>query len=529
MKKLILLAIVMIIFCAVYIIAKGDVYYAKHSYYADIQDPDSYHLRIDEGNEYISVDDFRIEDNTAKFTVHALSEGKAEVSVYRENDDSYAVMIFYVHKFGLITEASLFGNCNGGNIIIIMMTIYFAVILGVFIRKYLDGIKKDYYSYHNITLLGVIIFVSMIILSNALFAFNRNGLLDFIRGIMNAAGLTLFLIPVAMLITLGILVSNLVLIVKEGANKKNILGTVFSFAYLVFLIFPFAFEGFLQLQTIIDVHKETGFGHYLDIIVTNFCYSVTAYMTVILIATIIMGIRAAHRIPEFDKDFILILGCRIRKDGQVTPLLKGRADAAVRFANMQKKATGKDVYFVPSGGQGKDEVISEAEAVKNYLISRNIDEKRIICEDRSLNTAENFKFSLQKIREMTAQQDQGKVLSDGRKQESELTDERKQESELTDDRKQESKDSSMNGAEGPKIAFATSGYHVFRSGYIASEQGIRAEGIGAGTKAYFWINAFIRELIATLYYEKKKHLMVVAALLIAITVMGSILFLSVLY
>ena len=46
---------------------------------------------------------------------------------------------------------------------------------------------------------------------------------------------------------------------------------------------------------------------------------------------------------------------------------------------------------------------------------------------------------------------------------------------------------------------------------------------------YFWINAFIRELIATLYYEKKKHLMVIAALLAAITAMGSLLFLSVLY
>ena len=206
-----------------------------------------------------------------------------------------------------------------------------------------------------------------------------------------------FLIPPAMLVTLGIFISNIVLIFREGANKKNILGTVFSLVYLLFLIFPFVFEGFLQIQELVDVHNETGFGHYLEIIVTNFCYSVTAYITMILIATIIMGIWAAHRMPAFDKDFILILGCRIRKDGQVTPLLKGRADAAIRFANMQKNATGKDIIFIPSGGKGSDETISEAEAVKNYLISQNIGENNIIVEDKSSNTAENFRFSVNKI------------------------------------------------------------------------------------------------------------------------------------
>ena len=48
MKKLILLAVIFIIICAVYIAARGDVYYAEHSYYTDITDPDSYHFRIGE-------------------------------------------------------------------------------------------------------------------------------------------------------------------------------------------------------------------------------------------------------------------------------------------------------------------------------------------------------------------------------------------------------------------------------------------------------------------------------------------------
>lgn len=35
---------------------------------------------------------------------------------------------------------------------------------------------------------------------------------------------------------------------------------------------------------------------------------------------------------------------------------------------------------------------------------------------------------------------------------------------------------------------------------IADELGIHMEGIGAGTKSYFWINAFISEFIAALHY-----------------------------
>lgn len=45
------------------------------------------------------------------------------------------------------------------------------------------------------------------------------------------------------------------------------------------------------------------------------------------------------------------------------------------------------------------------------------------------------------------------------------------------------------------------------------------KGIGNKTKTYFWINAFIREFIGTLYSEKKKHIIVFTIILIAIMIM----------
>lgn len=54
-----------------------------------------------------------------------------------------------------------------------------------------------------------------------------------------------------------------------------------------------------------------------------------------------------------------------------------------------------------------------------------------------------------------------------------------------------------------KIAFATTNYHVFRSGIWAQLAGLRAEGIGSKTKWWFWPNAFIRECAGLL----KKNLL----------------------
>ena len=136
---------------------------------------------------------------------------------------------------------------------------------------------------------------------------------------------------------------------------------------------------------------------------------------------------------------------------------------------MQQKAGGKELIFVPSGGKGEDEIISEAEAIAGYLKEKGIPEERILVENRSGNTEENLRFSSELIRRHAG------------------------------------------GAE-PKIAFSTTNYHVFRAGLLASDQGIMAEGIGSGTKSYFWINAFVREFIATIFSEKRTHLIVLGVL-----------------
>ena len=111
----------------------------------------------------------------------------------------------------------------------------------------------------------------------------------------------------------------------------------------------------------------------------------------------------------------------------------------------------------------------EAQAMKNYLIEQGIKEEKILVEDKSKNTYENIKFS-------------NKLINENKKN--------------------------------AKVAFSTTNYHVFRAGTIATNQDLSIEGIGSKTKAYFWINAFIREFIASLFAEKKKHIAIIGFIII---------------
>ena len=275
--------------------------------------------------------------------------------------------------------------------------------------------------------------------------------------------------PVVIITTIFVTVSNVQLIRKEGVSWRNLLA-VFLGLFLGFGSVLFFFAGeFLQTTTLIDVHYERGIGRFVEIFIENGLSSVVTYFECILLGTIIIGIKAARNIPKFDKDYIIIHGCQIRKDGSLTPLLRSRADRAIEFAKMQKEKTGKQIVFVPSGGKGQDEVISEGEAIRRYLLEQGVDEEQILPETESATTEENVRFSKEKMREHF-------------------------------------------GSDDYKVAFSTTNYHVFRTSMLARQNGLNAEGIGARTKSYFWINAFVREFIATIVAEKMTHLKVIIIL-----------------
>ena len=203
-------------------------------------------------------------------------------------------------------------------------------------------------------------------------------------------------------------------------------------------------------------------------LIVNTASAIFLYFECMLIGTIVADAIAAQYEPKKDKDFIIILGCGLKKDGTPSPLLKGRIDRALAFANKQKNETGKEPTFITSGGKGLDEAISESASMKRYLIDRGVSEEHIIEEDRSADTFENMKFSKEIIL---------KVNPDA------------------------------------KIAFSTTNYHVFRSGIFARRVKMRAVGMGAKTKWYFWPNAAVREFAGLLTNHRRKQALILGGLI----------------
>ena len=182
-------------------------------------------------------------------------------------------------------------------------------------------------------------------------------------------------------------------------------------------------------------------------------------------------------------DYIIIHGAGL--DGpRPTPLLAGRIDKALELWKKQHQH-GK---FVVSGGQGADEVVSEAQAMRDYLLEKGVPGDAILMEDKSTTTWENLRYSLAIINADRATgvdaTSSAAVASSG-------------------DVTTTASDASTSDASGTAAsssdfttAVVTSDFHVFRCAEYAHNLGIKADGIGSHTKGWYWPTAFIREFIA---------------------------------
>lgn len=92
--------------------------------------------------------------------------------------------------------------------------------------------------------------------------------------------------------------------------------------------------------------------------------------------------------PSQHGDVIVVLGAGLRNGNEISASLQYRLDEAV---SLHKKTP--ETMIVVSGGQGSDETISEAFAMRQYLITQGVKEDLILLEDKSTNTSENLQFT----------------------------------------------------------------------------------------------------------------------------------------
>ena len=384
-------------------------------------------------------------------------------------------IIFIFLSINIILKTNLSDNVllsKSIQIILILALIRIAIGCILYIRKQYEEQK---YSYGIIMNLGLLIFINVNILRQINLLIQNWNVLNIVdiynNTLKSFSYFTMLTLPCIIILSLYCIITNFVLIKRESFSPRRLLGI---FLGLFAILGLFGSQGIYLSITKLLVDTDKQFIKYALDICTN---ATLSYFYTLIIATLYCNIKASKHIPEYNKDFVIILGSKINRDGTLPPLLKGRCDKAIEFGKKQYENNKKKIVYIPSGGKGKDEVISEAKAMKKYLLDNGIKENQIIIENKSTSTIENMRFSKNII------------------------------------------DSVNNDA---KISFSTTNYHVFRSGVIACEQGIDCEGIGSKTKWYFYTNALIREFIANLVQERKSHIILLLSINISLLILIAI-------
>lgn len=150
--------------------------------------------------------------------------------------------------------------------------------------------------------------------------------------------------------------------------------------------------------------------------------------------------------PSPGADYCIILGAQWKSTGP-SEVLRRRLDAAIEYLVENPKTK-----VIVSGGQGGNEMISEAAGMQGYLMDAGIAESRIIMEDKSSNTYENLVFSADFLDEAV-----------------------------------------------DRVVIVTNNFHTFRALGIAEKQGYEnVEGLSASSVAGFLPNNMLREFVGVI-------------------------------
>ena len=345
----------------------------------------------------------------------------------------------------------------------LILFVYFIIAFVLLLMALKGQIEYNPYSYNTIFYVGFLIFLVFLSLTFLyLVRENMDSIKQMSSILLNSGNRFILLTsPFLIIFSIALCISNISLIRHEGYRFVNVLGMILSFMILAGLGIIYYLMKHPMNQGVL----------WLEIIYYLFP-ALYLYFECMLIGTIIADVFTATYEPEKNKDAIIILGCGMLKDGKPTPILKKRIERAARFYKKQVKKTGTKPYLICSGGQGPDEIISEAECMKEELLREGIEEEQILLEDKSTNTHENMLFSKQLMEE--------------------------------------------KGITG-KIAFSTTNFHVFRSGLHARRVKLRAVGMGSKTKWYFWPNAAVREFVGLLNAHYGKQGLILLGIIVIYT------------
>lgn len=403
-------------------------------------------------NIYFENDDICVELDSVK-------EGEVYVDV-ASGDYSYAIHL-QVSPFGTIFEQFSL-NFDGYIEVEYVILLGFFITFAVMVYSFIECVVKRQFTYTMVAYGGLAFFNAFLLFFSIFGMSKYNFFRGFLLDTLNTGyQMSILTAPFMILFCLAIAVSNIWLLRREDFKTHNMLGIALAAVWLLGVVsIYFSFDLLLNFDLTTAVYVNFSLAY------------IFSFLECLLLSTVLSAFLAAKRKASFDLDYLIILGCRVMPDGRPSPILRSRADAAINFEKKQFAAAGKHLKFVPSGGQGSDEVISESECMRRYLVEQGYSDEQIIKEDKSVNTDGNFKLSREKI-----EADSGSL-------------------------------------DNVRVGFATTNYHVFRGYVLAKKHRLSVQGIASKTKWYFFPNAFLREF-AGLVAERKWKIALALFLILA--------------
>lgn len=193
-----------------------------------------------------------------------------------------------------------------------------------------------------------------------------------------------------------------------------------------------------------------GYGILFDKIKTKKLIHI--FIATVLVALIGFGsflaIYGSRDTADYSEKTVIVLGCGIRGE-RVSVGLAKRLNKAAEYHK-----SNPDAIIIVSGGQGPQEDIPEALAMKRYLVEKGIDEDKIVMEDKSTSTITNFRYS--------------KAIMDNM------------------------------GLSSDSVVFVTNAYHVYRAASYAEAEGLTVNHLGTDIIWYTVPMNYMREMLAVL-------------------------------